>query len=102
MRALWSDRHNCSHNVSQKVKRIRSSSDNSCKMATISRHLSPPISRWGKNGFIWGFPKGGFCEGGKSQYLGWVRAPVAIINFAFFVRELLIESYINSEIFTGI
>ena len=32
----------------------------------------------------------------------WVRAPVAIINFAFFVRGLLIASYINSEIFTGI
>ena len=27
MRALWSDRQNCSHNVSQKVKRIRSFSD---------------------------------------------------------------------------
>ena len=50
----------------------------------------------------WGFPKGGFCEGGKSQQLGRLRAPVAIINFAFFVRELLVESYINSEIFTGI
>ena len=23
MRALWSDRQNCSHNVSQKIKRIR-------------------------------------------------------------------------------
>ena len=34
--------------------------------------------------------------------MGWVRAPVAIINFAFFVRGFLIESYINSEIFTGI
>ena len=32
----------------------------------------------------------------------WVRAPFAIINFAFFVRSFLIESYINSEIFTGI
>ena len=31
-----------------------------------------------------------------------VRAPVAIINFAFFVRELLVESYINSEIFKGL
>ena len=29
-----------------------------------------------------------------------MRAPVAIINFAFFVRELLIESYINSERFS--
>ena len=27
MRALWSDRPNCSHNVSQKVKRIRRFSD---------------------------------------------------------------------------
>ena len=27
MRALWSDRPNCSHNVSQKVKRIRRLSD---------------------------------------------------------------------------
>ena len=27
MRALWSDRQNCSHNVSQKVKRIRRFSD---------------------------------------------------------------------------
>ena len=31
-----------------------------------------------------------------------MRAPVAIINFTFFVRDLLVESYINSEIFTGI
>ena len=28
MRALWSERPNCSHNVSQKVKRIRCFSDN--------------------------------------------------------------------------
>ena len=34
--------------------------------------------------------------------IGVVRAPDAIINFVFFVRELLIESYINSEIFTVI
>ena len=27
MRALWSDRQNCSHNVSQEVKRIRRLSD---------------------------------------------------------------------------
>ena len=27
MRALWSDRPNCSHNVSQKVKRIKRFSD---------------------------------------------------------------------------
>ena len=27
MRALWSDRQNCSHKVSQKVKRIRRLSD---------------------------------------------------------------------------
>ena len=30
MRALWSDKPNCSHNVSQKVKRIRRFSD-ACK-----------------------------------------------------------------------
>ena len=34
--------------------------------------------------------------------IGVVRAPVATIDFAFFVREFLIDSYINSEIFTGI
>ena len=27
MRALWLDRHNCSHNVSQKVRRIKRISD---------------------------------------------------------------------------
>ena len=27
MRAFWSDKQNCSHNVSQKVKRIRRPSD---------------------------------------------------------------------------
>ena len=31
MRALWSDRPNCSHNVSQKVKRIRRVSGLYCK-----------------------------------------------------------------------
>ena len=34
--------------------------------------------------------------------IGVVRAPVAIINFAFFVQGLLVESYINAEIFTEI
>ena len=33
MRALWSDRQNCSHNVSQKVKRIRRLSENVHKTA---------------------------------------------------------------------
>ena len=33
MRALWSDRPNCSHNVSQKVKRIRCFSEGYLKMA---------------------------------------------------------------------
>ena len=31
-----------------------------------------------------------------------MRAPVAIISFTFFVRELLVESFLNSEIFTEI
>ena len=42
----------------------------------------------------WGFPKGGFCEGGEVSIIGVLRAPVAIINFAFFVRELPVESYL--------
>ena len=46
-----------------------------------------------KRGGMGGFQRGVFVRG--------VRAPVAIINFAFFARDLLIESYINSEIFTG-
>ena len=49
-----------------------------------------------------GVSKGGFLRGGEISIIGVVRAPVAIINFAFFVRGLLIDSYINSEIFTGI
>ena len=44
------------------------------------------------------FPKGGFCEGGNLNNWGGASAQVAIINLVFFV----IESYINSEIFTGI
>ena len=32
MRALWSDRQNCSHNVSQKVQRIRRVSENRFKI----------------------------------------------------------------------
>ena len=39
MRALWSDRQNCSHNVSQKVKRIRRVSENRKKyQEKASRH----------------------------------------------------------------
>ena len=34
MRALWSDRPSCSHNVSQKVKRIRRLSDFSLRQMT--------------------------------------------------------------------
>ena len=34
--------------------------------------------------------------------IGVVCAPAAIINFAFFVRELLAESYRDSQIFTGV
>ena len=49
----------------------------------------------------WGFPKGGFYEGGEISIIGVVRAPVAIINFAFFVWQLLVESYISSGIFRG-
>ena len=47
-----------------------------------------------------GFQKGG--EGCKGGVIGVVRALVAKIDFAFFVRELIVESYINSEMFTAI
>ena len=50
----------------------------------------------------WGFLKEGFLSGGEISIIGVVRAPVAIINFALFVRGLLVESYRNSQIFTGI
>ena len=52
---------------------------------------------------ILGVSKGGFLRGGRISIIGVVRVPGAIINFAFSVRELLVESYIiNSEIFTRI
>ena len=51
--------------------------------------------------FFGGFQRGGFVRG-EISIIGVAHAPVAIINFAFLVRGLLIESYTNSEIFTGI
>ena len=48
-----------------------------------------------------GFQRGVFADGGIS-IIGVVRAPVAIVNLAFFAPGLLVESYINSEIFAGI
>ena len=51
--------------------------------------------------FAWGFQKGGFVRW-EISIIRVVRALVAIINLHFFVRELLIESYINSEILTRI
>ena len=39
---------------------------------------------------------------GEISIIGFVRAPVAIINFAFFVRGLLIESYIKLRDFAVI
>ena len=39
MRALWSDRPNCSHNVSQKVKRIRRVSEISVQFYTETAEL---------------------------------------------------------------
>ena len=46
-----------------------------------------------------GFQLGVF-SGREISIIGVERAPVAIINFAFFVRDFLVESYINSENFT--
>ena len=49
---------------------------------------------------IQGFPKEAFARG-EIPIVGVVRTPVAIVNAVFFVLELLIESFINSEIVTG-
>ena len=43
--------------------------------------------------------RGVFVRGANLNNWGGVRAPVAKINFAFFVRGLLVESYTNSENF---
>ena len=56
-------------------------------------------SAHGWSGPFWGVSKGGFLQGGLISIIEIVRAPVAITNFASFVRELLIESYKNSESF---
>ena len=49
-----------------------------------------------------GVSKGGCLRGGgEISIIGVVRAPVATINSAFFVQELLVQSYMNSEIFTA-
>ena len=41
----------------------------------------------------WGSPKrGGVVRGGNLNNWGRARAPVAIVNFTFFMRELLVES----------
>ena len=47
--------------------------------------------------------KGGFLWGGDSSRIGvGARTGCNNLNFAFFARDFLIESYINSEICTGI
>ena len=43
MRALWSDRPNCSHNVSQKVKRIRRVSDTTPKKSPRCSDFLQPL-----------------------------------------------------------
>ena len=50
----------------------------------------------------WGFQRGVFARGENLNNWGGCAHGFAIINFAFFVRGFLVESYINSEIFTGI
>ena len=49
----------------------------------------------------WGFSKGGFCEGGNLNNWGGARTGCNS-SFGVFCTGLLIESYTNSEIFTGI
>ena len=73
MRALWLDRPNCSHNVSQKVKRIRRLSDQnrnegtkkqkhgtkSRNEGTKKRNNGPPKPEQGNIGQNCPFPKPG-------------------------------------------
>ena len=55
-----------------------------------------------EKGTFWGgFQRGAFARGGIS-IVGVVRTPLVIIHFAAVVQGLLVESYTNSEIFTGI
>ena len=49
-----------------------------------------------------GVSKGGGFVRWEISIIGVVHAPVAIINLRFVLRGLLVESYINSEIFTRI
>ena len=51
MRALWSDRQNCSHNVSQKVKRIRRVSDKH-KLRNSQRGAKRIVRFWGGGGSL--------------------------------------------------
>ena len=62
-----------------------------CVELSIKRGIAP----------FWGFQRGIFVRGGIST-IRVVHAPVAKYNFVFFVRGLLIESFLNSEIFAEI
>ena len=44
MRALWSDRQNCSHHVSQKVKRIRCFSE-IAEIVRVATPAEPPCEQ---------------------------------------------------------
>ena len=64
----------------------------------LGLQIPPPPQ---KKGLGLGVSEWGFLRGGEVSIIGVAHAPVAIINFAFFVQDLLIESYKNSEILQG-
>ena len=60
MRALWSDRPNCSHNVSQKVKRIRHVSENYyCDSELLRRSVFSTAGSFGQARKFPNVPRGG-------------------------------------------
>ena len=91
MRALWSDRQNCSHNVSQKVKRIRRFSEEPFLEAyVVLRPLTGP-SAWTQENWVlleWGHPSQRriadvsqmALQRGNVNFLVWVGGSLEIFN----------------------
>ena len=82
MRALWSDRPNCSHNVSQKVKRIRRFSE-VCTKKPLTRVSKPVPGVHGKRGLERGWQKRlakGWRKVGEG-WAGWRRVGEGLADF---------------------
>ena len=77
MRALWSDRPNCSHNVSQKVKRIRRFS----------------VNRGGENGV---FGKRSFCWGDTRHFVIFVDFQGPRSKVPCFCGRNAISAFLNN------